>query len=367
VKRLAAALLLTAAPSGARTVEADGVANIAGGDVAAARTRAIADALEQAVAQGGLRVDARSDVVGGVVASDRFSTSASGHLLGHRITSEVRERDTYRVTIEAEVVAEAPRRCPVADQAPIHLLGVRVIADVALDPAVGQPVARTIDSSLADALGQAGAPIASAQANVGGPDDARRSSVRYDTMFTPDPYPAAGRLVAPTLRLERVIRPHTDLTGVPGEQLNATLTLDVIDAGTRRPLARVGARRSYKLTSRLLDLLPLGFQPPQRLDPPKMSALLLDAARQVAALPACGPGTVGVVGGGRGSLTLGAGTADGVREGDLLRVEDGGQPRDGRRAWTVVQVTDASANRATVRAVDPGKRIETAGAVTRLP
>ncbi len=370
MRRLAVlALALAAAqPSAARPVEAEGVANITAGDVAGARSRAIADALEQAVAQGGLTIDARSEMMNGVVSSDRMSTAATGHLLGHRILSETRERDLYRVAVMADVAAEAPRGCAASARPPLHLLAIAIDADDALDPAVAQPLAARIAGALADALGQAGVAVASASPYVGPPGDPRRSSVRYDALFTPDPLPTAGRLLAGTLRLERVVVPHTPLTGAPGEKLSATLVLDVIDAGTRRPLARVAARRDYRLTGTLLDLLPLGFQPPQPLNAPDLASLTADAARRIAAFGGCGPLSVAIVGRDRAGVTLGAGTADGVVPGDMLRIGTG-EPLSSDGGWTVVEVTGATARRATARPVDPSAmaRVSSYNAATKLP
>lgn len=368
MKRLAAIALILAAPAGARPIEAEGVANIAGADVADARARAIADALEQAVAQGGLKIDARAETVAGVVTSDRLSTAATGNVTAHKILTEWRDRDLYHVKVEAEVVAEAPARC--AAPAPLHMLAVAVDADAALDPAVGGPLAQRISDDMSAALGRAGVRVGDIAREATGLPDLRRSSERYNALFTADPLPTAGQMLATTLRLERrEARRGTPFTGVPGEKLQATLVVDLIDAGTRQPIARVAARRVYNLTSPVLDLLPYGFQPSQMLRVPDLAGLAADAARQVAALPAaCGPLSVAVVGGTRGSVTLGAGTADGVAKGSLLKIGDG-QPHDDRGGWSVVQVTEASDHRATARPVDPrdGARVQLAKAATQLP
>ena len=367
IRAAALALAFVALPAAARPIAAEGVANIIGNDVAGARSRAIADALEQAVAQGGLRVDARAETVNGIISSDRMSTAASGNILGHRIVSEERERDLYRVAVEAEVASEAPRRCPAP--APLHMLAVIVDADAALDPAVAEPLRSRATTAIADALGQAGVFVGDIDPEFADLPDFRRSPDRYNALVTADPLPTAGRMLAATLRLERSIaRRGTPFTGIPGETLIATLTLDLIDAGTRRPLARVAARRTYNLTSPALDLLPYGLQPSQVLRTPSLAALTADAARQLAALPACGPLSVAVVGGEGGALRLGAGTAEGVAKGSLLRVGDG-QPHDARGGWTVVEVTDASAHGAVARAVDPkaARGIELARAATQLP
>lgn len=370
MKRLAAfalALVLIALPAAARPIVAEGVANIADGDLASARSRAIADALEQAVAQGGLRVDARTESINGTLVADRMSTAATGRLLGHRILSETRDRDLYRVAIEADVAAEAPRACPAPPS--LHMLAATVEADSAVDPVVGRPLAARITGALVDALGRAGVVVGDAWIEAAGVPDMRRSSERYNALYTVDPLPTAGLMLAATLRLERRIAPRgTPITGVPGERLEATLVLDVIDAGTRRLIARLAARRAYDLTSPLLDLLPEGYQPSQMLKIPSLDGLAADAARQVAALPACGPRSVAVVGGQRGTLTLGAGSADGVAKGSFLRVGDG-EPFDDRGGWTVVEVTEATPHRSMARAVDPkaGTRVEMARAAIALP
>lgn len=365
MKRLAALALILAAPATARPVEAEGVANIAGGDIAAARTRAIADALEQSVAQGGLTIDASAQMLNGIVSGDHLTTSASGHLLGYKIVSETRERDLYRVAVQADVATEAPKACTASQ--PLHLLAIRVEADSALDPAVAQPLAARIDAALADALNRAGVHLASAGAGAGLTDH-RFSSSRYAALYTPDAAPTAGRILATTLRLSRYTRPHTSLAGTPGEGMNATLVIDVIDAGARTRIARVSSRRSYRLTKRLLDILPLGVQPRQPLNPPSLKLLVADAARHVAALNRCGPLSVAVVGREPAGLVLGAGTADGVAPGDMLRVGDG-QPMSSDGGWDVVQVTATTSRRAIARAVNPGAmgRMGNLGSATKLP
>lgn len=368
MKRLALALVLVAAAATAeerRAVEAEGVAAIRG-DVGEARRRAVADALEQAVAQGGLTVESRTDLEGGIVTKDKMSLAATGRLLGHRIVTESRVGDVYQVRIEALVGPEEPSRC--AAPLPLHLMRIAVEADPDLDPAVARPIADDAMAMLADALTRAGVQPASV-VDLDGPSlRPQTSSSAYMALVASDPTPTAGRLLGGTLRLKRHVLPGSPLTGAPGERLEAVLTLELADAGTKRRITNVAARAQWRLTSRLYDALPLGFQPRQPLHAPNIRPLLAKAAAQVAALNACGPLSMAVLGPSTGGAVVGAGTRQGVRPGDLVRIGEGeplGGPED---RWLVAEVTAAAEDRAEVRALDPAQegRLLNSGSAVRL-
>ncbi len=92
------------APSADERIEAEGIATVAGGDVAAARDRALDDALRKAVEQAvGTLIETETRVRNYEVLNDSIYAQSRGFVRSYRILSEKHEDPLYRVTVEAAV------------------------------------------------------------------------------------------------------------------------------------------------------------------------------------------------------------------------------------------------------------------------
>jgi hypothetical protein len=100
-------MLLLASPSPAqesKTVTAEGVAVITGGNVDIARDAAIQDAQTRAVEQAiGTLIDSQTQVENYQVISDKILSQIKGYIKRYNIVNEAREENLLRVTITAEV------------------------------------------------------------------------------------------------------------------------------------------------------------------------------------------------------------------------------------------------------------------------
>lgn len=102
------ALGLVSRAAAAEKVETVGLAAIVGDDLAAARDRALDDAKRKAVEQvAGTHVTARTVTESFQLVEDTIYARASGFVRSYAILEELREGETYRVRIEAEVDAKA--------------------------------------------------------------------------------------------------------------------------------------------------------------------------------------------------------------------------------------------------------------------
>ena len=100
-------MLLLASPAPAqesKTVTAEGVAVITGGNVDIARDAAIQDAQTRAVEQAiGTLIDSQTQVENYQVISDKILSQIKGYIKRYTIVNEAREENLLRVTITAEV------------------------------------------------------------------------------------------------------------------------------------------------------------------------------------------------------------------------------------------------------------------------
>ena len=100
-------MLLLASPAPAqesKTVTAEGVAVITGGNVDIARDAAIQDAQTRAVEQAiGTLIDSQTQVENYQVISDKILSQIKGYIKRYNIVNEAREENLLRVTITAEV------------------------------------------------------------------------------------------------------------------------------------------------------------------------------------------------------------------------------------------------------------------------
>lgn len=105
---LTAVVLSPAVAVAAEGVKVEGLAAIVDDDLAAARDRAVDDAKRRAVEQvAGARVSATSVSENYQLVRDEILSRADGFVRQYEILDEVREGETYRVRIQAEVDADA--------------------------------------------------------------------------------------------------------------------------------------------------------------------------------------------------------------------------------------------------------------------
>lgn len=161
----AAALLLAAAPatpgradqvSGpdvARTVEADGVASIAGGDEARARDEALFDAYRRALESAEVRVHSETQIRNFQVLVDGVTAGATGYLTSLDVIGERADGPLYRVRVRAVVV---PAGHAEAREALAVLLGMMDDPTVAVGVGGPAPYAGQAETALAAQFAAAG-------------------------------------------------------------------------------------------------------------------------------------------------------------------------------------------------------------------
>lgn len=106
-----------AEPDAPRTVEADGVASIIGGDLARARDEALLDAYRRALETAEVRVHSRTQTRNFQILIDEVSAGGTGYLTSLEVTGERVEGPLYRVHVRAVAV-------PAGDADPREALAV---------------------------------------------------------------------------------------------------------------------------------------------------------------------------------------------------------------------------------------------------
>ena len=338
------ALLLAAAclwpmSAPARPVTAEGIALVRGGDVGRARGAALADALRQALAQGGLKVSSRSTVDQNVLREDSFTATATGRITTYDVADEWREDNEYHVRVRAnlEAAGSDAARCDASLLTSVGAL--RLDADTGLDPLITRPMAEQSERRLRLAFGTDASTGFGPSAP---PTAAARTGAELYAAIAYGNTRGAGVFLRPTLRLAR----HR-MTGpllVRGERVDVTLAIELIDAATGTPIGRAQRQRSWTLASRAWEYLPADLRPDRRAIAPNPSKLVEELIEDVRARIGCRPIGVAVAGARDDQLVLEGGDV-GLRPGDLLVTD--ARDVDGI-AWPAAQVT--SVNRGDVRA-----------------
>jgi hypothetical protein len=142
-----------AGPAAPRTVEADGVASIAAGDLARARDEALLDAYRRALETAEVRVHSRTVTRNFQVLIDEVSAGGTGYLKSLDVTGERADGSLYRLHVRAVVVpagGDDPR------EALAVLLGMMDNPTVAVGVAGAAPLAGQAETALAGRFAAAG-------------------------------------------------------------------------------------------------------------------------------------------------------------------------------------------------------------------
>lgn len=142
-----------AGPDAPRTVEADGVASIAAGDLARARDEALLDAYRRALETAEVRVHSRTQTRNFQVLIDEVSAGGTGYLKSLEVTGERVEGPLYRLHVRAIAVpagGDDPR------QALAVLLGMMDNPTVGVGVAGAAPYAGQAETALAGQFAAAG-------------------------------------------------------------------------------------------------------------------------------------------------------------------------------------------------------------------
>jgi hypothetical protein len=143
----------TDAPAAPRTVEAEGVAAIAGGDLARARDEALLDAYRRALEGAEVRVHARTVTQNFTVLIDQVTAGATGYLSQLEVLRERADGPLYRIDIRAVVM---PAGSPDPREALAGLLGIMDNPAVAIGVTGDEPFAGLAQAALTAEFTRAG-------------------------------------------------------------------------------------------------------------------------------------------------------------------------------------------------------------------
>lgn len=327
-----------------RLVEVEGVAP-AGGDPSAARRAAMGDALRQALAMGGMDIEAETLVDRNVIAADRFRATARGHVTDYRLVDEWRDGGLLHVSVAVTLDdLEARPACSARDLPPLHLGATRADVDSAIDPGVSAPLLAGFEHAMRIAFG------ADPSDALAGPAPqpvsiSWRSSDRYAALAY-GRTPASGLYVRPYIRLAR--REVRGLALVRGQRLEAVFGIELIDAARGTLLGRVDRRQNWTLASRAYEYLSAEYRPARRAVPPDAAGLFAALADEARAFIRCHPVVVEVQGRLGDELLLGGGADSGLHVGDL--VGPGGDPGNaGGIDWPIAEVVSVTPSTARAR------------------
>jgi len=107
----ATALLTFSAFTQAQWYESTGHAQIQNGDIAAAKSAAIKDAITQALVFSGARVSSVQTLVDGVLMQDQLKISSHGEIQKIELVSEDRHSSKFAITLRLDIFAQA-EQCP---------------------------------------------------------------------------------------------------------------------------------------------------------------------------------------------------------------------------------------------------------------
>lgn len=349
---LLAALALAAFPAAADVrVDVEGAAPL-GADAARARRAAIGDALRQAVAAGGMDVEARTVIDRNVVRSDTLWATARAKVTAFAVTDEWRDGGLLRVAVSATLAPLEAHKCNAAVRPAMHVGALRVEIDPAIDPAIAEPVRADAERAFHLAYGDAAAPPLAA---------ARRSSERYAALAHGGA-PGYGLFVQPfvEIRLRRV----EGIGLVTGERAEAVLGVAVFDAVRGTLLGRITRGSDWTLAARTWEYVPADYRPSRRAVAPDFGGKLADLVEEAGAFARCRPLEVAVNGASGDELLISAAGGDLV-VGDLLGLGDAlvaaGTGPEAMLGWTFAEVVSVSGSAARARVlgdgVPPGTRM----------
>ncbi|MBB4632834.1 flagellar assembly protein T N-terminal domain-containing protein [Sphingosinicella soli] len=341
--------LLAVFPASADTrVAVEGAAPL-GADAARARRAAIGDALRQAVAAGGMDVEARTIIDRNIVRSDTLWATARAKVTAFEVTDEWRENGLLRVAVSATLAPLDANVCNAARPA-MHVGALRVDIDPAIDPAIAEPVRADAERTFRAAYGEAAAPPLAA---------AQRSSDRY-AAIAHGGAPGYGLFVQPFIE----IRAHrVEGAGlVSGKRAEAVLGVEVFDAVRGTLLGRITRDSDWTLSARSWEYLPADYRPSRRAAAPDFGRKFADLVEDAGAFARCRPLEVAVNGASGDELLISAARGDLV-VGDLLGLGDTRVAAGAGPGWTFAEVVSVSGSAARARVlgdgVPPGTRTAT--------
>ncbi len=331
-----------------RTVEVEGVAPI-GADPAKARRAAIGDALRQALAAGGMDVEARTLVERNVIRSDSIWATARAKVTGYRLTDEWQDAGLVHVSLSATIAPLESPRCSDDPLPGLHLGAASLAIDPAIDPAVAGPLLAEFDGTMRQAFS------ADPLDAFAGPEPrplsgSMRSAERY-TALAYGGVPGSGIYVRPYLELKQ--RTVAGLGLVKGQRMEITAALELVDAARGTVLGTVARTTARTLAARNWEYLPADYRPAKRAVAPHMDGLFGKLVEEAHVLVRCRPVVVTIASASGGELLLGGGAEAGLRVGDLLSV--GGPTVSATESpdWPLAEVITVNESSARARLFNP--------------
>lgn len=355
--------LLLANPAYAlnRNVTVEGAAP-ATGDLARARRAAIGDALRQALAAGGMDMEARTLVDRGVIQTDRLWATARGRITDFEVTHEWRDGPLYRVALTANVAPLEKAGSCAAAPPPLHLGSIRADIDPAIDPAIADPLLYGWEQALRLSFGadpmdaQTGAlprPLAASF----------RSSDRYAAMAYGN-VPGTGIYLQPYLRLRA--RAVAGVGLVRGQRMEAAFGVELIDAASGAVMGRRERAREWTLAARNWEYLPADYRPARRAVAPDVRSMVAALVNDVRDFVRCQPVSIAIAGRQGDELFLTGGADAGLRVGDLLRVGEPTESVADGPAWPLAEVVSVTDGAARARLFDAENAVGGGNIVVRL-
>lgn len=338
---LAVAVVLAAFPAAADVrVDVEGAAPL-GADAARARRAAIGDALRQAVAAGGMDVEARTIIDRNIVRSDTLWATARAKVTAFEVTDEWREGGLLRVAVSATLAPLEANTCNVSVRPAMHVGPLRVDIDPAIDPAIADPVRADAERAFRDAYGEPAAlPLAAA----------RRSSERYAALAHGGA-PGYGLFVQPFIEMRTRRVEGAGL--ITGKRAEAVLGVEVYDSVRGTLLGRITRDSDWTLSARTWEYVPADYRPSRRAVAPDFGGKLADLVEEAGAFARCRPLEVAVNGASGDELLISAAGGDLV-VGDLLGLGDARVAAGAGPGWTFAEVVSVSGSAARARVLGDG-------------
>lgn len=344
-----------------RSVTVEGAAP-ATGDLARARRAAIGDALRQALAAGGMDMEARTLVDRGVIQTDRLWATARGRITDYQVTHEWRDGPLYRVALTANVAPLERANSCVAAPPPLHLGLIRADIDPAIDPAIADPLLHGWGEVLR--LSFAADPTDAQTGALPRPLAASfRSSDRYAAMVYGH-VPGTGIYLQPYLRLRA--RAVAGLGLVRGQRMEAVFGIELIDAADGAVMGRRERAGEWTLAARNWEYLPADYRPARRAVAPDVRAMVTALIKDVRDFARCQPVSIAVSGRQGGELFLTGGADAGLRVGDLLRVGEPTESVADGLDWPLAEVVSVADGTARARLFDAENDVRGGNIVVRL-